>query len=186
MTTGLIVVLSMACKLFFSFTFWLASFHKLSDLENFSAILGDYGVSERLPRKSIAALIALVECVLAALLLIPALAVFALQGMAAVLAIYMVALLFVYGSGKKLRDCGCGTRHQANQALTLWPAARNGMLIACMILIALFFPGETVEYVLYDWLVIVPMAAIFLLAYWTVEEMRSNRFLLIALQKFNG
>lgn len=183
MLIGLVVALTMAAKLFFSCTFWFASFHKLNNLENFSAILADYGLGEWLPRKAIAAMIALVEFTLATLLVIPSFSAFALPGMAMMLAIYMLALLYVYRSGKKLRDCGCGTRPQP---VTLWPAIRNSLLLVLIIMLALFPVGREVTYALYDWLVIVPVAAIFLLAYWTIEEMWANHLLLTTIRQSSG
>lgn len=183
---ALMVVLSMAGKLFFSFTFWLASLHKLNNLENFATILGDYGVPEYLPRKFMAVVIGSLECALAVLLLIPAVSVLALQAMMLMLALYTVALLYVYRNGIKLRDCGCGTKHQANQVLTRWPMVRNGLLISLMVLVVLFPPAAGAVYALHDWLVIVPMTAVFLLAYWTIEEMRSNHLQLATLQKYDG
>lgn len=182
MIAGLIVIISTACKLFFSCIFWNASVHKLRDLENFSMILRDYGVSEAVPGKLVAIIVATIEFTLATLLLSPAFSVLALQGIALLLGIYTLALLNVYASGKKLRDCGCGTRYQANQELTWWPIARNCILIL-MTVSLLFFSNIDAAYSFYDWLMILPVAIIFLVAYWTMEEMQSNHLLLVALRK---
>lgn len=181
MAVGFVVIVSTACKLFFSCMFWFAGLHKLRDLESFSAILLDYGFAESAPRKTLAAFVAIIECALATLLLIPAFSALALQGMALLLGVYVLALLHVYISGKALRDCGCGTRHQANQKLTLWPMTRNCALIL-MVLLVLSSVG--VVHSVYEWLMIVPVSAVFLLTYWTLEEMQSNRLTRIALRDF--
>lgn len=181
LAASLFAIVGAACKLFFSCIFWSASWHKLRDLENFSTILLDYGFAESAPRKLLAGLVATTEFVLAALLLIPAFSALALQGMVLLLGVYVLALLNLYISGKALRDCGCGTRHQANRKLTMWPMARNCALILMMMLV---LSSLGAVHSAYEWLMIVPISAVFLLAYWALEEMQSNRLIRIALREF--
>lgn len=185
MVEGLGITVGMACKLFLSCFFLLASLHKLRDLRNFSVILGDYGLSDRLPRRVIAAAVAAAELVLAVLVL-TSFSWLALYGMATLLAVYTAALLYVYASGKQLRDCGCGTNYRTEQATILWPALRNSLLIVGVGALAVLAPSASVAVTWYDWLVIVPLALILLIAYWTIEEIQSNRLLLAVVRGFNG
>lgn len=172
----------MACKLLFSCILCFASFHKLRDLQNFAMILRDYGIAESAPRNLFAIIIAVVEFMLAVLLLVPDFSIWALQATALLFGAYGLALLSAYVSGKRLKDCGCGSRYQTNQKLPLWPIIRNCSLIAVIALALPFLETNTV-YSFYDWLLIVPMAAVFLIGYWTIEELQSNRLLLVALQR---
>lgn len=180
MTAGLLIVTQAACQKFFACVFWFASIHKLRNLESFSAILRDYGLPELAPRKLIAVLIAIVEFTLATSMLAPTFSTLATQSLMLLLGVYTLLLFSLYISGKKVRDCGCGIRYQATGQLTLWPVVRNAvlLLIAAFTLLPL-----GVEVSGYDWLVVIPLAVLLLLAYWIVEELQSNHLARLALQE---
>lgn len=156
----------------------IAAAHKFSDLSGFKNILEAYQI---LPAALIGIAawgLPLFELLIGIALLLPATFSIAAYAIAALFALYAVAMLSTILRGKALQDCGCGGPAQANgqaQVLSYWHIIRNMFLLAMALWVASNPISILQKMDLQTWLLVIPAAIFSVLLYWVTDTLAANQ-----------
>lgn len=122
-------VLALLISLGGALLFAVASIHKLRSMRHFVATLGEYGLLQHRLIAPVAWLLALLELITAALLVLPPTHSVGGIAAAALLTTYAAAMGFNLARGRTHLDCGCSTR---SQPIGGWMVIRNLLLAAAL------------------------------------------------------
>lgn len=175
-------VISLAAGLVLAFVLATAAWHKLRDRPHFTATLAAYGLLPAVLVPPLAALLPVLELIIAVALPFPAWRSGAGAGAALLLGVYTLAIGINLARGRRTIDCGCGDPAQ-RQPLDGWLLVRNGALVVMALACAAPVLPRATGWM--DWLVALFAALTVGLIYGACNQLLANRERLSTL-KFMG
>lgn len=176
-------VISLGAGLVLAFVFATAAWHKFRDRSHFSATLGAYDLLPAVLVPALAAVLPIVEAMLAVTLPVPAWRGGAGAVAALLLGVYTLAIAVNLARGRRAIDCGCGDPEQ-RQPLTGWLLVRNSALLAVALACVAPVLSRTLGWM--DWLVALLAAVAAGLIYGACNQLLANRELLSNLRASHG
>ncbi len=175
------IVVGLCICLFFIWLFALAAYHKFANLNYYSKLMSNYGLSVLPVQKAAVTGLALLEGGVAIMLIIPALRTVALFIGIGLLFLYATAMTMQLIVGHRQLNCGCAGQ-ASNTHISVILVARNVFLI--LLAVVAVIGGAGVIFTSFTAILIMTMTAFMILLYLCVEQLISNGQTLSTLKVF--